>query len=389
MRLIPSSSVFSFLLHAGISFFIVYVIHMNAVVSCGGTGGHVFPGLATAAELCDRGCSVTIIGTGRDVESESLKEWTGAVENTGLAGYTKGGACKRVVLLASSFFKSSGILRRIRPDVLLAMGGYASFGPVLAARLLSIPVVLHEGNAVPGRALKLLASFADQIAVNYKITVGLIRHNRVTATGFPVRRSLMESAIAAHQHANSDLFCILVLGGSQGAQALNEIVPEAVRVLDQEGARIRVLHIAGERDRDKVLSRYSELNVEVEVFGFVHEMRELYSRADAAISRAGASALAELAVYGIPSLLVPFPYASDNHQRANAMHYSEGGGVEVVDQSEFSPARCRRFIEVLIESGSTCKSMRDGMLACARTGAASDLADVVENSAKEQKNADI
>lgn len=349
----------------------------------------MFPGMATAEELCARGCDVTIIGTGRDIESESLKAWGGRIENTGLSGYSKCPAPKKIILLCCSVLKSLKILRRIKPDALLAMGGYASFGPVLAGRALSIPVILHEGNAVPGRALRFLSLFANYIAVNYEKTAELLRHKNVKATGFPVRRTLLDSAKAGHHRVDPDVFCLLVLGGSQGAQALNEVVPEAVRIIASEGRRLRVLHIAGEQAMSRVRQSYQGLDVEVEVFGFVHDMAELYSRADAAISRSGASVLAELAVFGIPALLIPFPYASDDHQRANAMHYAEGGGVEVVDQSDFSSDRCRVFVDLLAGSVTTYKHMRDGMFACARIGAAGDLADIVENSAKEHRDADI
>lgn len=362
---------------------------MKIAIACGGTGGHVFPGVATAEALCSRGCDVTILGTGRDVESESLKGWGGAIESTGLAGYSKSGAAGKLLLLCSSVFVSLKILKRIKPAALLAMGGYASFGPVAAGWLLSIPVVLHEGNAVPGRALRLLSLFAKCIAVNFEKTTGLPGNRIVKVTGFPVRRALLDAAMVRNKRKDPGEFCVLVLGGSQGAQVLNEIVPEAVKKHAAEGCRIRILHIAGEPGMAGVRDRYAGSEAEVEVYGFVRDMAGIYSRADAAISRSGASVLAELAVFGIPALLIPYPYASDDHQRANALHYAISGGVEVVDQPDFNPERCRAFIDMLAGSPGTCSHMRDAMLACARISAASELADIVKNSGKEQINADI
>lgn len=348
---------------------------MNIAIACGGTGGHVFPGLAVAEELVSRGHAVTLLSTGRDVESLSLADWFGTAESIGLARYGRSGLLSKVFQVILSIGRSRRILKRLSPEVLLAMGGYASMGPVLAATSLDVPVVLHEGNAVAGRAMKFLASRAEVLACNFEKTIGFSQAAGAVDTGFPVRKALIEAAKRPHE--GGDAFRILVIGGSQGAGFLNQIMPDIVKLLVEGGHILKVLHVAGEADKDAVERRYGDVRAEVEVYGFMQDMASLYAVADAAVSRSGASVCAELAAFGIPALLIPLPSAKDDHQTANAGHYTAGGGAEVISQQDMTAEKGRAFLESLISSTARCDRMRDGMFACARINAARDLADLV------------
>jgi UDP-N-acetylglucosamine--N-acetylmuramyl-(pentapeptide) pyrophosphoryl-undecaprenol N-acetylglucosamine transferase len=358
---------------------------MKVAIACGGTGGHVFPGIAVAEELQARGHEATILETGREVETVALKEWSGPTAKTGPQGYVGSALPMRLLKLWGSRLLSTGVLRTIEPDVILAMGGYASYGPVSAAKRLGVPIVLHEGNSVPGKALRFLSRKADVIAVNFESTSSLFLGKDVKVTGFPVRRGLIEAAKRPREDSKD--FNLLVIGGSQGAEFLNRTVPEASRLVASEGRSFRVTHIAGERHAEDVEASYKGSGVESEVLGFVHEMTEIYARTDAAIARSGASVCSELSTFGIPSLFVPFPAAADDHQTANAEHYASGGGAEVLAQEDGSPQAVAAFIGSLLSSPEKCKTMRNGMLSCAVIDAAERLAVIVE-SVREQ-HADI
>jgi UDP-N-acetylglucosamine--N-acetylmuramyl-(pentapeptide) pyrophosphoryl-undecaprenol N-acetylglucosamine transferase len=355
----------------------VYFACMKIVISCGGTGGHVFPGLATAEELVTRGNDVVILATGRDVESAAMQGWAGPIEHIGLAKYGKSCLPIKGFMLFSSFFRSLRAIRTLKPSALLAMGGYSSIGPVLAAKILGIPVILHEGNAVPGRAIRSLSRFATAIAVNYECSVNLFGNKTARSTGFPVRKSLVDAAKT--QSGRGDIFKILVLGGSQGSQFLNKRMPEVMKELSTEGHAVEITHVAGEPAKASTVLSYSGVGVESNVLGFVQDMAPLYGSADLAICRSGASVCAELAVFGVPGILVPYPLASDDHQRANAEHYAEGGGVKIIEQADFDVGAVKVLIESMMQSDQDHDRMRNGMLACARIDAAKDLADIIEN----------
>ena len=203
---------------------------MNIAIACGGTGGHIFPGVATAEVLKKRGHSVTLWLAGRDVESGSTAGWDGSVIFVRSAGFPSGFSFRALAVacrLAVAFFQCRSRMKSNRPDVLLAMGSYASVGPVLAARTLGVPVVLHEANAIPGRAIVFLSRFAEAVALAFKEATPYLKHQRVVVTGFPVR-----SDLAAGRFDDSVLkpgvFTVLVMGGSQGARRLNEIAPQAL-----------------------------------------------------------------------------------------------------------------------------------------------------------------
>ncbi|MDP6523353.1 MAG: undecaprenyldiphospho-muramoylpentapeptide beta-N-acetylglucosaminyltransferase [Kiritimatiellia bacterium] len=354
---------------------------MKVAVACGGTGGHVFPGLAVAEALRDRGHDVVLWLAGRDVENVSAGDWDGATVRIKARGFQTGailGAVGVAWRLVKAVACSYGEMRKNRPDVILAMGSYASVGPVLAARLLHVPVVLHEANVVPGRAISFLSRFARVVAVAFQDASLHISSDNVVVTGFPLRRRLTGSFDAGL--LDEDLFTVLVMGGSQGARRLNEVATEALCALHAKGFPVQVVHLSGRNDETGVRRQYEEAGVPSLVFGFLDEMGKAYAAADIAISRSGAASCTELSACGVPSLLVPLPSARRDHQRFNAEVLQRAGGADVVTQPELTPEWLADYIEDCRQNPEKLLRMREGLSQVAVPDATLQLANLVEET---------
>ncbi len=359
---------------------------LSIAVSCGGTGGHVFPGLATACELRKRGHEVTLWLAGQAVEVASVAGWDGplvTIPATGLAGGMAARG-RAVWSYTVAFRRAQAELRTRRPDVVLAMGSYSAVGPVLAARLAGVPIVLHEANAIPGRALTVLAPLASCVALHFKAAATYLRTRRVIITGMPVRAELEAAAAEACREAMGSpsadsRFTLLVMGGSQGAVRLNAAVIEALRLLAARGAAPAVIHLAGPRNADTVREAYAAAGLAAEVVDFCKDMAAVYCRSDVALCRAGAASCAELALFGRPAIFVPYPEAARDHQRANAFSIEAAGGAWVLDQKSATPAVLASAIERLGADTETRRQMADAMRRLAIPHAAARLAEVVES----------
>lgn len=359
---------------------------MHIAIACGGTGGHVFPGLATAETLKRRGHDVVLWLAGRNVENISIEGWQGRVVRAHARGFQTTGVAGNIAALfglVGSIFRCRRLMRENRPDVLLAMGSYASFGPVIAAAGMGIPVVLHEANAVPGRAVSFLARFASCVAVGFKTASNYFRHPNVVFTGFPLRQNLGSGF--KNNPLSPDTFTVLVMGGSQGAHCLNEVAPEAFSILKRKGADFQVIHLSGPNDESAVRARYEKEGIKHMVFGFLREMGNAYAEADLAVSRSGAAACAELAAFAVPAVLVPLPCARRDHQKANAMELKKAGCVEVIAQQAFSSRWLAGFIEKCMKDPADLDKMRRAMSNYAINDAAERLADIVCGCAKDKK----
>jgi UDP-N-acetylglucosamine--N-acetylmuramyl-(pentapeptide) pyrophosphoryl-undecaprenol N-acetylglucosamine transferase len=312
----------------------------------GGTGGHVFPALAVAQELKARGWQVSWLGTPDSFESRMVPG-QGFELDTIAAFRLRGQGIASLLLAPFRLLRALGqawsILRRRRPQVVLGMGGFVTAPGGLASRLMRIPLVIHEQNAIPGMANRWLARIANRVLEafpgSFPTAVG------AHATGNPVRREI--SALAPHAAIAADRpLQLLVVGGSLGAQALNECVPAAVALL-ASGERPRVRHQSGRGKLDATRAAYAAAGVEATVSEFVTDMAEVYRWADLVICRAGALTVSELMAAGVPAILVPYPFAVDDHQTANGRFLSEAGAAELVAQSQLTPewlaARLRGF----------------------------------------------
>ena len=356
-------------------------------IACGGTGGHLFPGLAVAGQLKRRGCDVALLISPKDVDQQAVKSalerrsppWRelGAVPNpSGHPGVPTGefqptvpevGAPFEVFTLpavglqnrnyfsfASSFVKSLFSARKIfyrrKPQAVLAMGGFTSVPPIFVAKELGVKTFLHESNTIPGRANRMLARFVDQAFVGFPEAAARLKTRKVTPTGTPVRpqfqvRSAAECRVALGLDADRPV--ILVVGGSQGASGLNTLVLSTLPFLAQKNWQW--LHLTGAQDFEKVKSAYAAVGLRASVKPFLAEMELALAAATAAVSRAGASSLAEIAALRLPALLVPFPAAADNHQFYNARSYALSGAARMLEQKKSTPREVAALLVELVE----------------------------------------
>ncbi len=349
-------------------------------VSCGGTGGHMFPGLATAQTLLSRRHAVTLLIGGKRIEASTRQAWTGpvvVVPAEGLSAHPLR-LPRSLVVLARVYRQCLREFQQHRPDVLLAMGSYSSVGPVLAARRLRIPVVLHEANVIPGRAIGWLSRLATVIAISFDETRRYLRHPRLELTGIPLRREL---AAAAQATEEPPVFTVLVMGGSQGAQRLNQVVPAALARLPGTSRPVRVIHLAGERDRAAVAAIYAGHHIDGGVHGFLADMASAYRESTVAVCRSGAASCAELALFGIPAILVPYPQAARDHQRANALALQSTQAAILLDQVDLTPESLGDALLSLAADPALRAAMRQAAHARALPQADRNLADLVERAA--------
>jgi UDP-N-acetylglucosamine--N-acetylmuramyl-(pentapeptide) pyrophosphoryl-undecaprenol N-acetylglucosamine transferase len=314
---------------------------LRLVITGGGTGGHLFPGIAVAEKIMAEmaGSQVLFIGTDRQVDNRVLGERpfrTAALKCQGLKGKSISSALGALVRLPKAFFKAVSILREFGPDLVLGVGGYVTGPVVLAAKLLGIPTAVHEQNSIPGLANKLLGRFADRIFLSIPGSEVYFPKNRTRLTGNPVRAEIMALRSQAPEKKGPVL---LVMGGSQGAHRLNELVTGALCGLKEKlPDDFQVIHQTGSRDEGMVLERYGAAGIKAEVAPFITDMAAVYRRADLLVSRAGATSLAEICVLGKPSILIPYPFAADNHQEFNARMVADRGGAMVWRESELESA---------------------------------------------------
>jgi UDP-N-acetylglucosamine--N-acetylmuramyl-(pentapeptide) pyrophosphoryl-undecaprenol N-acetylglucosamine transferase len=352
---------------------------LHIAIACGGTGGHIFPGLATARVLRERGHHVTLWLAGKGGEDTAVQGWEGRIVTIPSEGF-QFGAFRSVLTalrIVRAVFRCWRIMLRHQPDVVLAMGSYASIGPCFAARLHGIPYILHEANAVPGRAVRMLAPKARAIAICFEETRYHLKGLPAVSAGMPLRPEIKPSAL----RPQSSDFDLLVMGGSLGAHAINEMVSEAVCAL--KNPAVRVTHLTGVADEKTVAERYRSAGVKASVQAFTHDMVSLYEKASLAICRSGASTCAELGVFSLPALLVPYPHAASDHQTANARALEKFGAADVVQQSAMTVAWLKEYLVAQINDPSRLEKM--SARSAARKvplNAADILAGVVEECAR-------
>ena len=301
----------------------------------GGTGGHVFPGLAVADEMRGRGWNVVWMGARSGIEARLVPAHGYPVEWIRAAALRGKGLVAKLLLpfnLLIGFWQSARAIFRIRPDVVLGMGGYVAFPGGMMASLFARPFAVHEQNAIAGLTNRVLAGVADKSLAAFP---GALKN--AEWTGNPVRAEIAAIAQPAERYASrSGRLRLLVVGGSLGAQALNDAVPKALALISEE-ARPAVLHQSGEKNLDVLNSNYRSSGVRGELVAFIEDMARCYAEADLVICRAGAMTIAELSAGGMASVLVPFPHAVDDHQSANARFLSEQGAAILVPQEKLTP----------------------------------------------------
>ena len=306
---------------------------IRMLLTGGGTGGHLFPGIAAAEALCHRlpGSEVLFVGTRRKMDKTSLSRYgfaTRSIHCLGIKGKNILSLLQALAVLPLSFLEAAYHILRFQPDLVLGVGGYVT-GPVVAmARILGKPTVIHEQNSVPGLANKKLGLLVDRICLSLPGSEKYFPADKTVLTGNPVRSQILNLSRNPLEPGEKKCLTIMVLGGSQGAHRVNELASEAViRYKKTVSCDLKVIHQTGAIDEQMVRGRYAQAGIEAKVAPFFTDMAAYYAQADLLISRAGATTLAELAVLGKPVILIPYPFAADNHQEKNGRHYVMGGGA--------------------------------------------------------------
>lgn len=313
----------------------------HVAIACGGTGGHLFPGMAVAQALTQRGCTVTLLISPKEVDQQAVRSVVGMqVVTMPAVGLTRG----RVLAFAKGFLQSYRaslkLFKGVRPDAVLAMGGFTSAPPVLAGKFSGAPGFLHESNTIPGRANRWLSRFVEQAFVGFPQAGSRLHAKTVKVTGTPVRPKfqLQDPAVCrAALGLEPNRPVLLVTGGSQGASGLNDAVIAALPYLMKAAPDLQLFHLTGPSDAAKAEQACAAIKMKAVVRPFFAEMHLALGAATVAISRAGASSLAELAAMRLPSVLLPFPAAVDNHQYHNALAYEKTGAASLMSQRNAKP----------------------------------------------------
>ena len=352
------------------------------MVMAGGTGGHVFPALAVAEELRSRGCEVTWLGAPDSFEARQVPQhgfaidWVDAFR---LRGQNKLGLLLVPFKLLRAMSQAWRAIRGRRPQVLLGMGGFVTGPGGLVARLLRLPLVIHEQNAIPGMTNQWLARIAT--AVLEAFPGAFPAESRAQAVGNPVRKEIAAMVSPDQRLAGrSGAFQLLVIGGSLGADALNQHLPETLALMAIED-RPRIRHQTGRGKFESTLAAYRNAGVEAEVSEFIEDMAEAYSWADLVVCRAGALTVSELAAVGVGAILVPFPHAVDDHQTLNARYLTEAEAGVLIQQRDLDPQRFADVLSALGKDRQRLLSMAQAARRLARLDAAERVADICERVA--------
>jgi UDP-N-acetylglucosamine--N-acetylmuramyl-(pentapeptide) pyrophosphoryl-undecaprenol N-acetylglucosamine transferase len=359
------------------------------LLAAGGTGGHVFPAEALAAELLKRGHRVGLVtdtrgkGFGQNLPELPLYRIPAGTPS----GRSLLGKLMSVVEIGHGVVAALTLLGLTRPVAVVGFGGYPALPLLLAARLRKIPIVVHEQNAVLGRVNRLVARFATRIATSFPATHFLPEQAVVTVTGNPVRPAILAAADVPYTAPDQSLR-VLIMGGSQGARVLSDSVPAALASLPAEmKKRLRVVQQCRAEDLDRVRAAYTAAGIQAETATFFSDVAQRLAVAHLVVSRSGASSTAEIAVIGRPSLLVPYAHAMDDHQTANAQALAHAGGAEVIAQDKFTPERVAMAFNDLLADPAQLADMAAHARSVGRPLAAQALADLVERVATEHRRA--
>jgi UDP-N-acetylglucosamine--N-acetylmuramyl-(pentapeptide) pyrophosphoryl-undecaprenol N-acetylglucosamine transferase len=359
---------------------------MNVAIACGGTGGHLFPGLAIAQQLRREGHRVLLLVSQKDIDQHAFDFGeqfpVRRIPAIGLPRRRVSVAMLGFLLrLAASVVKCQWLYMKYGTDVVLGMGGFTSAAAVIAGQLRFLPTVVHESNAIPGKANRSAARFARFVACGFQDCVSHFPAGKGVWTGTPVREQLVEMP---REEARRRLSLdpqkptLLVMGGSQGARAINEAVMGAwPRIKD-----FNVIHLTGEEDYQLAKDVYEGAGAPVCVRPFLREMDLAYNAADLAVSRAGAASLTEIAHYRLPAILVPYPLAAEDHQRLNAEIFERAGAAQIVGQDQLSPEQLALSVRTLWNNAGKRARMGQKVITLHRTDAAEQVIELLKKAAR-------
>jgi len=360
---------------------------LRLLLTGGGTGGHLFPAVAVAEKVTALlpGSKILFIGTRRRLDRDSLNRYgftVKTIHSYGLKGKSVLELIKALLVMPLSLLESWYHIVRFRPDVVMGVGGYVT-GPVVAASwVLGKPTLIHEQNSVPGLANRMLGRFVRRICLSLPQSGAFFPAEKSVLTGNPVRTAIIESGSASTDKTHQKT--LLVLGGSQGARKLNRLMVEAITANRADFSSLSVIHQTGGDDEQLVKEAYRDVGIDHQVAAFFSDMAELYRRADLVVSRAGATTLAEIGVMGLPAVLVPYPFAADNHQQKNALWYTESGAAVSFSENDLSSEQLAEAVLAIVNDEARLTRMSAAMKKLGITDAADRIVSLCLNLAGKQ-----
>lgn len=352
---------------------------MRVVIAGGGTGGHVFPAIAIAegvmAQFPD--ADVTFVGTPRGLEMTAVPKAGWKLEVIDVLPLKGRSIVQRIlggVKMVGALAKARALLKRLTPDLVIGVGGYASAAVCLAAALMGIPTMIHEQNSIPGFTNRILGRVVKRVCITFPESARYFPAAKVVATGNPVRLQVRDRLSRLDSGHSSVNFVVFVFGGSQGARTLNQGILAALPYLKTLTRPLRVIHqIGAQADESAIMQTYKSAGVAAEVHRFIQDMGHYYHQADVVVGRSGASTLSELALVGKPAVLVPYPFAADNHQEANARAFVSEGAARMILDRELDGARLAGELRGLLEDNTSRLAMAACMKRLATPGAAAAI----------------
>jgi len=360
---------------------------MKIAIACGGTGGHLFPGLAVAEELRQRGHDTLLLVSPKQIDAIALKG-AGEQQSHALPGIGWPGVMSPRIFtfglnLLSSWRECGQVYRDFQPTAVVGMGGFTSAIPLLLGRRLHLPTLIHESNAYPGRVTRMIAPWVNKTLLGFESCANYLRKAHCVVTGTPVRRGLarVDRVVAAEKFGlNPNLPIVLVMGGSQGAHGINEMVLKTLPMWANRREEVQFIHLTGQADANIAEINYRRQRLVAVVQAFSTEMEHFYSLADVVISRSGAASLTELSHYGLPSILVPYPVAADDHQTYNARIFERAGAARIMPESKTSPEMLYETVSDLLADATLRGKMTEAAKKLAGEDAARRVAEEIEAS---------
>jgi UDP-N-acetylglucosamine--N-acetylmuramyl-(pentapeptide) pyrophosphoryl-undecaprenol N-acetylglucosamine transferase len=361
---------------------------MRVLIAAGGTGGHIYPGIAVAKEIMRRhpDAEVKFVGTARGLENKLVPQSgfelsiidSAGLKNVGVTARTRG-----LLVLPKSLRQASALLKKFQPHVVIGAGGYVSGPVLLTASLGKLPTLVMESNALPGWTNRVLARFIDKAAVSFEAALPFFR-GRGVVTGNPVRREFFE---IPKKPRDPSRLSVLIFGGSQGAHAINQAMVAALPLFAEVKNNLRITHQTGEADYEQVASGYANegWSEQAEVRKYIDDMVAAFAAVDLVICRAGATTTAELMAAGKASLMIPFPFAADDHQRKNAEAMEAAGAAKMILHQDLSAQRLAREIETLVNEPEKVTAMEHAARNLSHGDAAAKVVDLVEEMVESRR----
>jgi UDP-N-acetylglucosamine--N-acetylmuramyl-(pentapeptide) pyrophosphoryl-undecaprenol N-acetylglucosamine transferase len=364
---------------------------LKIVFAGGGTGGHLMAGLSIAQEISSRFPGTRIIFFGTNKKSESGYIGQSSYEFKQIM------ACKLTSFIRLPLFlfvSLIGIIHslinliRIKPDIIIGLGGYGSVLPVVAAYITGIPIVLIEQNVIPGRANLIMARWADVVLCHWESSKKRFKKGHVAVTGVPIRSSIIENETEAGDNPFGLDFqkkTLLIMGGSQGAQAINKVMLQSIPGLQALVPDLQIIHLTGKHGYQEAKETYNDMGISSFVSEFYNDIGAAYRLSDLVVSRSGANTIAEITAVGIPAILIPYPYATDNHQYWNAYELSSAGGALIIKQEELKPERVIKIVSDLLMNDERLDNMKKMNKSLRKPFAATRVVDKICQTIEEKK----